>query len=132
MIVFSYSDETKMRFAYDLVRKNYIKAFTIAQTAKLLGRPAKEVHNLIHRNLVPKPTGRSYHIESKRPDQYFWAEADVLVLRDAIYDNAIKDKYGKARIKIKSKSEILAEMHGDSSYYVKAEDGSFVKVWKAI
>jgi len=132
VVVFSYSDETKMRFPYDLIRKTHSKAFTAVQTANILGRSLKEVMNLIHRNLVPRPSGRSYHLSSKRPDKWYWSEEDVLTLRDAMYENSKKNKYGQPTIRLKSKSEVLAEMHGDDSYYMKTEDGTFVKVWKAV
>lgn len=132
VVVFSYDDERQMRFTYDLLRRTYVKAFPLSQTAKLLECKTKEILLFIYKNLVPRPSGRSYHISSRKPDRAFWSEEDLLVLRDTLYEWYSKDKYGKTRRNLPSKSELLAKMHGDSSYYVKAEDGSFVKVWKAV
>lgn len=134
LIVWSYDKEAKMTFNVFDVRRNNQKAYRVKEVAELIGRHEQEIKDLIHRGLVDRPSGQSYHIASRKPSIEFWSEDDIISLRDRFYAMAKKTKHGvpSVRFKITNRSELLAKLKGEESVYIKNEDGEFVRVWKAI
>jgi hypothetical protein len=134
VVAWSYEDERRMRFNYSSVRKEASKAFNLDEVSKLIGKRKSHILSYIQRNLVDPPSGRLYSIKNKKPGKWMWSEKDVLDLREAIFDMAPKNKYGEpfVNFKLVSKAELLSRMREDASYYVRNQDGEFVKVWRAI
>lgn len=134
IVAWSFEEEMRMRFNYSSVRREASKAYKLEEVAELIDRPAKDILSSIKRNIVSPPSGRLYNTKSKKPGRHMWSEDDILDLRNDYFDNAPKDKYGDPYINFKlvSRAELLNRMRQDISYYVKNENGDYVKVWKAI
>lgn len=134
VIAFSFPDEKNIRYLYTQVRKNYESAYNVSQVSELLGRPVKEIKDLMIRGLAEFPSGKAYAIKTQRPTKSYWSQEDVIALREAMLATVSKDKYGfpNKNYKIVSPSELLAKMRGDTATYAKTPDGKFIKVWKAI
>lgn len=134
IVVWSYEDEMRQRFTYSLVRKEATKAYRLNEVCDLLDKKIRYIVSYLDRGLIPYPASRLYHIISKKPSKWMWSQEDILYMRDLIFQLAPKDKHGDPRrdFSLISKAELLAKMHGNSSYYVKNENGEFVRVWKNI
>lgn len=134
VVAWSYEDERRVRFNYSSVRREASKAYDVKEVADLMEKRTSDILTMIDRNLVDRPSGRLYSIANKRPGQFMWSESDIFDLRDAMFELAAKNKYGEPHrgFKLISKSELLGKMHEDMSYYVRNEDGEFVRVWRSI
>lgn len=132
VVVWSYEDEMRQRFNYSSVYREASKAYTLKEVAALLDKRPSMILSYIDRKLIDQPSGRTYD-KNKKPLKFLWSQKDVLEIRDAIFQMAPKNKHGEpySSFKLVSKSELLAKMRGDSSYYVKNDNGDFVKVWRA-
>jgi len=133
IVAWSYEDEMRMRFNYSSVRREASKAYSLDEVSDLIGRRKSVLLSYLRRNLIDPPSGRLYSIKNKVPGKWMWSEQDVLDLRDAIFEMAPKNMYGEPRVNFKlvSKAELLSKMREDTAYYVKNEQGEFVKVWRA-
>lgn len=134
IVVWSYADEARMRFGLVATRRAAQKAYKIGEVASLIKRPVADIISYVARGLVPKPSGNTYYIGSKRPYLQLWSEDDILFLRDKIFELAPKNKYGEpyTNFKLVSRTELLAKFRGDTSYYVQDEDGNMTRVWRAL
>jgi hypothetical protein len=134
VVAWSYEDERRMRFNFSSVRKEAGKAYNLDEVSRLIDKRKSEILSYLKRNLVDQPSGRLYSIKNKRPGKWMWSEKDILDLRESIFDMAPKNKYGEPfrNFKLVSKAELLSRMREDTSYYVRNENGEFVKVWRAI
>lgn len=134
IVAWSFEDEARLRFNYSSARRDASKAYEIREVAKLIDRPAKELLSYLSRGLIDPPSARLYSRKNKVPGKWMWSEQDVLDLRDAIFELAPKNKYGEpyTNFKLVSKAELLRQMRGDTSYYVRDESGNYVKVWRAL
>jgi len=134
LIAWDYPNESRIHYDFSLVKANYQAAYKIKEVAGLIGIVEKRIRSLLDRKLVQHPSGRSYTIHNRKPNTYYWSEDDVLDLRDQLYNLVPKNKYGEPTRKydLISRAELLSKMRGDQSYYVKSEDGRYIKVWKAV
>jgi hypothetical protein len=132
VVAWSYDDERRMRFNYSSVRREAAQAFALPEVSKLIDKPKSLILSYLRRNLIDYPSGRVYSTRNKKPGKWMWSEQDVLDLREAIFEMAPKNKYGEpyANFKLVSKSELLSRINKDTSYYVKADDGDFIKIWR--
>lgn len=133
-VAFCYPDEKHHQYFYSMVRREFQKAYSIARVSELTRRPVAEISKLLKNKLIDKPSGFEYHITSRRPKGLRWSQDDVLELRDRLYELAPKQKDGfpNSVFKLSSRAELLEAMNGDTSYYVRNEDGQFIRVWKAL
>lgn len=134
LVAWNYPEESRIHYDFSLVKKNYQKAYTIREVSELVEISEKKIRSYLDRKLVQHPSGKSYTIHNRKPNTYYWSEDDVLDLRDQLYNLVPKNKYGEPTRKydLISKAELLSKMRGDQSYYVKAEDGRYIRVWKAV
>lgn len=133
LVAWNYPQEKRMWYDRTFVKRAYDNAYTIKEVAALLNETTSDIMNYMSRGIIAKPF-KIYHIESRRAKCYVWAEKEILEIRDRLYDLAPKNKYGEPskNLKLISKGELLAKMRNDSAYYIRGEDGEFVKVWKNI
>lgn len=133
VVAWSYNDEKRVWINYSTVRKSGGKAYDLKQVCELIGKTQTFIMSCIKKNLVNLPTGRVYKISSRLPGKWMWSEHDILELRDSLFEMAPKNKYGEpyTTFKLISKAELLSKMRQDASFYVKNEDGDFVKIWRA-
>jgi len=134
VVAFCFPDEQEHRYFYSMARREFQKAYSIAQVSELTKRPATEIDRFLKNKLIDKPSGFEYHIASRKPKGLRWSQDDVLELRDKLYDLAPKQKDGfpNPAFRLASKAELLQKINGDTSYYVKNEEGTYIKVWKAL
>jgi hypothetical protein len=132
LVCWSYEDEMRMRFNYSSVLREATKAYSVSEVSKLLEKTPGYIWALIGNKIADHPSGRSYNA-NKRPMKWYWSEQDILDLRQAIFDSAPKNEYGEpyGKFRLISKVRLLSKMREDTSYYVKNQNGEFVKVWRA-
>lgn len=133
IVAWSYEDEKRVWLNYSIVRRHGGKAYTIHELSKLIDKPVTVILSYVKRNLLDRPSGRIYKISNRAPGQFMWSEADILNLRETWMDLMPKNKYGEPykNVEFVSKAEILSRMRNDASFYVRNENGDFVKVWRA-
>lgn len=134
VVAFCYPDEKRVHYPYSLARRDYQKAYTIKEVAKLVKRPQAEIQRFLKNKLIDRPSGFAYQIETKRPQNLYWSQNEVLTLRDRLYELAPKgaDGFPSAQFRLASKGEVMQAINGDVSYYIQTPEGEFKKVWRAI
>lgn len=132
VVAWSYEDEKRVWITYSVVRREATPAYKLRDVSKLIDKTQSLILSYVKRNLVEKPSGRLYTVRNKIPGEYMWSEQDILDLRDSLFELAPKNKYGEpySNFKLISKAEILSRMRKDASFYVKDENGEFIKVWR--
>lgn len=113
-------------------RRNRQRAYTVAETAKLVNRHRKYIPDLIKRGMIPAPVGSSF--EGKRGWQVraYYSEDHVKEIRAILASIHIgqprKDKLITNNMTPTSQ-ELTRRMGDGILTYVKTEDGRFVPVW---
>ena len=113
-------------------RRNRQRAYTVAETAKLVNRHRKYIPDLIKRGMIPAPIGSSF--EGKRGWQVraYYSEDHVKEIRAILASIHIgqprKDKLITNNMTPTSQ-ELTRRMGDGILTYTKTEDGRFVPVW---
>jgi hypothetical protein len=113
-------------------RRNRQRAYTVAETAKLVNRHRKYIPDLIKRGMIPAPVGSSF--EGKRGWQVraYYSEDHVKEIRAILASIHIgqprKDKLITNNMTPTSQ-ELTRRMGDGILTYTKTEDGRFVPVW---
>lgn len=113
-------------------RKNRQRAFTVAETARLVNRHRKYMPSLIKRGIIPPPLGaqeggtRGFQIRA------YYSESQVKEIRDILASYHLgrprKDKL--ITNGITPTSQELTRRIGDGILtYTRTEDGRFIPVW---
>lgn len=134
VVAFCFPDEKHVHHVYSVVCRDYQKAYTMGEAAKIVKRPINEIHRFLKNKLIDRPSGYAYQVASRRPSNLYWSQTEVLSLRDRIYELAPKGADGLplGRLYLASKAEVLEAINGDVSYYVRNAEGEYQKVWRAI
>ena len=113
-------------------RKNREKAYTVAETARLVNRHRKYFPSLIKRGVIPPPTGSKVNGERGWQIRAYYSESQVKDIRDILAsihmgrprkDNLITNNMTPT-------SQELTRRTGDGILvYTKTEDGRFIPVW---
>jgi len=113
-------------------RKNREKAFTVAETARLVNRHRKYFPSLIKRGIIPVPTGAQVGGTRGWQIRAYYSESQVKDIRDILAsihhgrprkDNLITNNMTPT-------SQELTRRTGDGILvYTKTEDGRFIPVW---
>jgi len=113
-------------------RKNREKAYTVAETARLVNRHRKYFPSLIRRGVIPPPTGSKVNGERGWQIRAYYSESQVKDIRDILAsihmgrprkDNLITNNMTPT-------SQELTRRTGDGILvYTKTEDGRFIPVW---
>jgi hypothetical protein len=113
-------------------RRNRQRAYTVAETAKLVNRHRKYIPDLIKRGMIPAPIGSSF--EGKRGWQVraYYSEDHVKEIRAILASIHIgqprKDKLITNNMTPTSQ-ELTRRMGDGILTYTKTEDGRFIPVW---
>ena len=134
LVAWNYPREERSHYNYQQVRRRFQNAFDVKEVADLIEQPLVKLKKLIKNNILSRGSGVSYTIASRRPGPVYWSEDDLLDLRSEMFAIAKKNVYGEpyAGFKLISEAELLHKIRGGESYYIKNENGEFVKVWRAI
>ena len=113
-------------------RKNRQKAYTIAETAKLVNRHRKYIPSLIKRGIIPAPMGSSKDGKTGFQIRAYYSELQVKEIRDILASIHIGQprKDGLVTNNMTPTKQELTRRMGDGILtYTKTEDGRFIPVW---
>jgi hypothetical protein len=113
-------------------RKNRERAYTVAETSKLVNRHRKYMPSLIKRGVIPPPTGSSIDGKTGFQIRSFYSEAQVKEIRAILASIHIgqprKDKL-ITNNSTPTSQELTRRMGDGILTYTKTEDGRFIPVW---
>jgi len=113
-------------------RKNREKAFTVAETARLVNRHRKYFPSLIKRGIIPPPTGAQVGGTREWQIRAYYSESQVKDIRDILAtihigrprkDNLITNNMTP------TSQELTRKIGNGILVYTKTEDGRFIPVW---
>jgi hypothetical protein len=113
-------------------RKNREKAYTVAETARLVNRHRKYLPLLIKRGVVPPPIGSKINGERGWQIRAYYSESQVKEIRDILAsihmgrprkDNLITNNMTPTF------QELTRRTGNGILVYTKTEDGRFIPVW---
>ena len=113
-------------------RKNREKAYTVAETARLVNRHRKYFPSLIKRGVIPPPTGSKVNGERGWQIRAYYSESQVKDIRDILAsihmgrprkDNLITNNMTP------TSQELTRRTGNGILVYTKTEDGRFIPVW---
>jgi len=113
-------------------RKNRQRAYTIAETAKLVNRHRKYMPSLIKRGVIPKPVGSSIDGKTGFQIRAYYSEDHVREIRAILASIHIGQprKDGLITNNMTPTSQELTRRMGDGILtYTKTDDGRFIPVW---
>ena len=134
LVAWNYPREERSHYNYQQARRRFQHAFDVKQAADLLEEPLVKIKRLVINNILSRGSGVSYTIATRRPSTVYWSEDELLDMRAELFAIAKKNVYGEpyAGFKLISEAELLYKIRGGESYYIKNDDGEFVKVWRAV
>jgi len=113
-------------------RKNRERAYTVAETAKLVNRHRKYIPSLIKRGVIPPPVGSTLNGERKWQRRAYYSESHVKEIRAILASIHIgqprKDKLITNNMTPTSQ-ELTRRMGDGILTYTKTEDGRFIPTW---
>jgi hypothetical protein len=113
-------------------RKNREKAYTVAETAKLINRHRKYIPSLIKRGVIPPPIGAKINGERGWQIRSYYSESQVKEIRDILSSIHIgqprKDKLITNNM-TPTNQELTRRMGDGILTYTKTEDGRYIPVW---
>jgi hypothetical protein len=113
-------------------RRNRQRAYTVAETAKLVNRHRKYIPDLIKRGMIPPPLGSSFDGKRGWQVRAYYSEDHVKEIRAILASIHIgqprKDKLITNNMTPTSQ-ELTRRMGDGILTYTKTEDGRFIPVW---
>ena len=113
-------------------RKNRQKAYTVAETAKLINRHRKYIPTLIKQQIIPPPIGSRFEGERGWQIRSYYSEDHVREIRDILASIHIgqprKDKLITNNMTPTSQ-ELTRRMGDGILTYTRTEDGRYIPVW---
>jgi hypothetical protein len=113
-------------------RRNRQRAYTVAETAKLVNRHRKYIPDLIKRGMIPPPMGSSFDGKRGWQIRAYYSEDHVKEIRAILASIHIgqprKDKLITNNMTPTSQ-ELTRRMGDGILTYTKTEDGRFIPVW---
>ena len=113
-------------------RKNRQRAYTVAETAKLVNRHRKYMPSLIKRGVIPPPIGSSIGGKTGFRIRSYYSEDHVREIREILASIHIGQprKDGLITNNMTPTSQELTRRMGDGILtYTRTEDGRFIPVW---
>ena len=113
-------------------RKNRQRAYTVADTARLVNRHRKYFPTLIKNGTIPPPTGAKPNGERGWQIRSYYSESQVKEIRDILASIHIgrprKDNLITNDI-TPTKAELTRRMGDGILTYTRTEDGRFIPIW---
>lgn len=113
-------------------KKNRERAYTVAETAKLVNRHRKYMPRLIKNGMIPPPTGSSVGGERGWQIRAYYSESQVREIRDILASVHIGQPRKDGLITnnmTPNKQELTRRMGDGILTYTRTEDGRFIPVW---
>ena len=113
-------------------RRNRQRAYTVAETARLVNRHRKYFPRLIKKGVIPPPTGAKVNGERGWQIRSYYSESQVKDIRDILASIHIGSprKDNLITHNLTPTSQELTRRTGDGILvYTKTEDGRFIPVW---
>ena len=113
-------------------KKNRQKAYTLAETAKLINRHRKYIPSLIKRGVIPPPKGSSIDGKTGFQIRSYYSEDQVRDIRAILASIHIGQprKDGLITNNMTPTTQELTRRMGDGILtYTRTEDGRFIPVW---
>jgi len=124
-------DRIESCFLYDF-KKHREKAYTIAETAKLVNRHRKYMPSLIKRGIIPPPIGSSIGGKTGFQIRAYYSESKVKEIRDILATIHIGQprKDGLITNNMTPNPQELTRRMGEGILtYTRTEDGRYIPVW---
>jgi hypothetical protein len=113
-------------------KKGKERAYSVAETAKLVNRHRKYMPSLIKRGIIPPPTGSKLNGERGFTIRSYYSESQVKEIRAILASIHIgqprKDKLITNNM-TPTTQELTRRMGDGILTYTKTEDGRFIPVW---
>ena len=113
-------------------RKKREKAYTVAETARLINRHRKYIPSLIKRGVIPPPVGSSINGKTGWQIRSYYSESAVKVIRDILASIHIGQprKDGLVTNNMTPKNqELTRRMCEGILTYTKTDDGRYIPIW---
>ena len=113
-------------------KRNREKAYTIAETAKLINRHRKYIPSLIKRGVIPPPTGSRKGGKTGYQVRAYYPESQVKEIRDILASIHIGQPRKDGLVTnnmTPNKQELTRRMGEGILTYTRTEDGRFIPVW---
>jgi hypothetical protein len=113
-------------------KRNREKAYTLAETAKLVNRHRKYIPYLIKKGIIPAPTGSKVGGKTGWQIRSYYSESQVKEIRDILASIHIgmprKDGLITNNM-TPNKQELTRRMGEGILTYTRTEDGRYIPVW---
>jgi hypothetical protein len=113
-------------------KRNKQRAYTVAETAKLINRHRKYIPSLIKRGVIPPPVGSSLNGKTGFQIRAYYSEDHVKNIRAILASIHIGQprKDGLVTNNMTPTSQELTRRMGDGILtYTRTEDGRYIPVW---
>lgn len=134
LVAWCYQDEEYVWLDLPFVRKNFHKAYTINEAAKLINTTSRRIKELISKNLVPIPEfSYDYLKGSYTAEKQFFDQSDLVDVRQAVWDSLRKNRFGEPyNDTVISEQELLHKIAlGDDRQFIYKDDGTVMKIYSA-
>ena len=130
VVAWNYEEEKQKWYPRGLLRRNYKKAYTVNQAARLMNVKKAYLIELIKQGLVTRPS-IAYDLGTYRPLQSYISEDDMLEYREAAWDKLPKNRFGiPTKDTMLSEAELIHVMaKGDDREFV-IEGDEVIRIFK--
>jgi hypothetical protein len=113
-------------------RKNREKAYTVAETAKLINRHRKYMPTLIKKGIIPPPTGSRLNGQRGWQIRSYYSESTVQAIRDILASIHMGQprKDGLVTNNMTPTNQELTRRMGKGILtYTRTDDGRYIPIW---
>ena len=113
-------------------KKSRERAYSVAETAKLVNRHRKYMPSLIRRGVIPPPLGCSENGKRGFQIRAYYSESQIKEIRDILASIHIGQPRKDGLVTnnmTPTKQELTRKMGDGILTYTKTEDGRFIPVW---